>query len=348
MRKYFFMQAFKTIGIAGTPHERGVMHGRILRDEIADVLVFYRDIFKRPEAEVLELAAAFQRTITEFNIDYIDEIQGIAEGSGQDPLWIVALNARTEILAQNKNNFVNECTSLCFPGPSILGQTWDWGKPLEALCVVMHIRRSDGHEICMLTEPGIIGKIGMNNAGLGVCLNILTLGCKLDGVPIHIMLRAILDCQSTREAIDVINKAPFGKSSNILVADRSGQCFDKEFAGDEMLTPEAINGSFIHTNHYLGKEINAASDPLFFNSRSRMKMALERASETTDYSLDTMIDILSDRSDDKYPIYRSYLPDDVLQDVGTVATILMDLSAQQFHIRKGNQPDSPFTTFTVK
>jgi hypothetical protein len=46
--------------------------------------------------------------------------------------------------------------------------------------------------------------------------------------------------------------------------------------------------------------------------------------------------ILSDRSDSTYPIWRTYKPDTNLQEVGTVATIIMDLKEQKLHIRKGN------------
>ena len=46
--------------------------------------------------------------------------------------------------------------------------------------------------------------------------------------------------------------------------------------------------------------------------------------------------ILSDRSDRAFPIWRAYEPDTNLQEVGTVATIIMNLKAQKLHIRKGN------------
>jgi isopenicillin-N N-acyltransferase-like protein len=341
------MQTFREINISGNAYERGIMHGEQLQGEIAEALNFYRSIFKLPEAVVLEQAAHFQPVIGDFNPDYLEEINSIAQGAEQDPLWIVALNARTEILALSGKISVNECTSLCFTARPILGQTWDWGKPLEGLCSVMKITQPDGHVIRMMSEPGIIGKIGMNNAGLGVCLNILTLGDKLDGVPIHVMLRAILDCKSAAEAAAVISRAPTGKSSNIIVADDSGHCFDLEFAGGETLSPDMVNGCYAHTNHYLGKEINGHEDPLFCNSRARMSTATDHVEQIDAYSVDTMIDILSDRSHDQFPIFRPYVPDDVLQDVGTVATIVMDLSAREFHIRRGNDPENTFTKYTV-
>lgn len=341
------MAKFREIDIAGTAHERGVMHGEQLRGEIADALDFYRDIFMLPTESVLDRAAHFQRVIAAFNTDYSEEIRGISDGSGQELPWIVALNARTEILALKGKTSVNECTSICFSDRPVLGQTWDWGKPLEPLCAVMRISRPDGHVIRMLGEPGIIGKIGMNSAGLGVCLNILTLGGGLDGVPIHVMLRAILDCKSADEAAAVIDRAPAGKSSNVIVADGSGNSFDTEFAGGETLNPESLGGNFIHTNHYLGREINAPDDPLFFNSRARLNTARERVSQSMEYTAAGMVEILSDRSHGQFPILRAYVPDDMLQDIGTVATIVMDLSARELHIRKGNDPDNRFTKFVV-
>ncbi len=341
------MPKFREIDIAGTAHERGVMHGEQMRDEIAEALSFYRDIFKMPEAEVFEQASHFHNVIAAFNADYIDEIKGIADGSGQDLLSIVALNARTEIFALKGQTSVNECTSMCFSQRPILGQTWDWGKPLEALCAVMRISRPDGHVIRMFGEPGIIGKIGINSAGLGVCLNILTLKRHLGGLPIHVMLRAILDCKSIAEAIAVIARAATGKSSNVIVADGMGACFATEFADDETFQPNAFEGNFVHTNHYLGREINDADDPLFFNSRARLKTASEGLSQIREHTVTSMIDILSDRTHDQFPIHRQYVADDVLQNVGTVATIVMNLSTQELHVRKGNNLDNSFATFSV-
>ena len=94
----------------------------------------------------------------------------------------VCLNARTEIMLSNaKPNLMssdgpNECTSLFCPTKGILAQNWDWDKTLESLMFVQKITRSDRHHLIQLTEPGILGKIGMNSAGLGVCLNILSTG----------------------------------------------------------------------------------------------------------------------------------------------------------------------------
>ena len=102
-----------------------------------------------------------RRRVSEYSAGYAEEIEGIAQGAAVDPLDIYALNARSEILALP----AQECTALCFPDARLLGQNWDWAQDLEELAVLMRIVRSDGHRILMLTEPGMIGKIGMNSAG---------------------------------------------------------------------------------------------------------------------------------------------------------------------------------------
>jgi len=338
---------FKQIEISGNPTQRGNAHGEQMRQEIAQVLPYYKTIFNLPDDEVLQRADHFRSVIKTFSNDYGQEIDAIAQGANQDPLWIYALNARTEILALNTQISPNECTSMCFPKTALLGQTWDWGKPLESLCALMHISRPDGHEILMLSEPGIIGKIGMNNAGLGVCLNILTCNKPLQGLPIHVMLRAILDCTSAKQARQIIASASTGKASNVIIADANEDCFDLEFANEDTFLPQPFSENFIHTNHYLGKDLNDLTDPFFDNSQNRLAAATLAINNSDSLSIETMKTVLSDRSNLTYPIFRQYIEDEKLKNVGTVASFVMDLKSRQLHIRKGNTNGREFHCYSV-
>ncbi len=78
------------------------------------------------------------------------------------------------------------------------------------------------------------------------------------------------------------------------------------------------------------------SDDHLLNSITRLRVANEKASTLRHFTIDEMKAILTDRSDLEYPIWRTYQPDNGLQEVGSVATIIMDLKAQKLHIRKGN------------
>jgi len=328
---------FPEITISGPPDERGYAHGEALSAEIEATIDFYATIFKKSSAEIMELAKYFRNVIREFNPAYCDEIEGIAAGAKiREPLWVYALNSRSEILALEASLNANECTAICFQPTALLGQTWDWGHRLEKLAVLLQIKLPEEHTIQMLTEPGIIGKIGMNSQGIGACLNILMINKPLNGVPIHIVLRSILDSKLIEEAKDAIQKSGCGKASNILFGDRSGHFYSVEFAGDETYFIPNKAQFMAHTNHYLARPINPNNDQ-FCNSYTRLRVSNEKASTLSNFTVDDMKAILTDRSDPEFPIWRPYIPDDDLQELGTVATIIMDLRRQKLHVRRGNR-----------
>jgi len=341
------MNQFPLITISGEPFERGKQHGEQLSAEIAKTIDFYRSIFGLPETEILQHADFFRKIIDEFEPGYSEEIDGIAQGAGVDPLWIFALNARTEILSRN-TGASNECTAVYFSEPSILGQNWDWGRALEPLTVLMKIVQANGHVIFMLTEPGIIGKIGMNNAGLGVCLNILTLGKVLDGLPVHIILRAILDCKSLAQVDSLLAKYGNGKASNIIVAEANENGFDMEFCGETSYRLEPESDYLLHTNHYLGKPINSEQDPDFSSSYARFNKATQILTDNKERSVVAMGELLSDESDRVLPIYREYLADESVHELGTICTIVMELAQQKMHVRKGKGPGARFFEYRIE
>ena len=177
-------------------------------------------------AQLREETAEFARIIKAFSLEYALEIESIAAASNTDPLYIYALNSRSEIY---NNTTTAECTTVYVESTAVLAQNWDWSEPLEHLVVLARIERDDNHRICMLTEPGIIGKIGMNSRGLGTCLNILKHPESLSGVPVHILLRAILDCGTIEEARQTMVIARPGKASHVLVANGQGDSNSIEF-----------------------------------------------------------------------------------------------------------------------
>jgi len=340
------MNQFPLITISGEPFERGLQHGTQLAAEIEKAVDFYRSIFGLAEDEILRHAEYFRKKIDAFDQSFVEEMDGIARGADIDPLWIVALNARTEILSRSPG-VTNECTAVYFSEASILGQNWDWGRALEPLAVLMKIEPADGHAIFMFTEPGIIGKIGMNSRGLGVCLNILTLGHVLDGLPIHILLRAILECESLAQVESLLISHGGGKASNIMVADGGGNGFDVEFCDASSYRVEPRSNYLLHTNHYLGSAINSEQNPDFSSSYARFDRATQFLLDNSGRDVGAMRDLLSDESDRSYPIYREYLADDSVHELGTVCTIVMELAQLKLHIRKGKGAQARFFEYNL-
>ena len=335
---------FRKITLSGSPEEIGLQHGKLLSEQIHRNIEFYKPIFLANlggEAQVLQSTGRIKEHIKAFNPKYITEIDHIALGAEvSEPLWLYAINARTE-LALTKH--YTECTAMVFPQHNIIGQTWDWAQPLEDNSVIMEILFPSGHRILQLTEAGIIGKIGLNNCGLGLTLNILwILDRVLVGVPIHIVLRAVLESQTLEGARNAIIRSGVGKASNIIVA-QAGHAFDIEFDGIDTYYHVIQDEVYTHTNHYIHSVKSIQIDETErANSIARYKKAVEELSKVGEFSTQEMISILSDQSNEENSILTAYKPDTQLGRgyCGTIATIVMDLEKRIMKVRKGN-PSSP-------
>jgi isopenicillin-N N-acyltransferase-like protein len=330
--------------LKGNPKDIGFQHGRTLKERIHSTVNWYKKIIAHEEKKVEKLTKHFKLIIHDFNSHYCDEIEAIARGAGIKPHWIYMLNARSEIM----NTFRNECTALFFRKSGILGQNWDWAEELESLAVILKIQQKDKPEILMMTEPGIIGKIGFNSAGIGVCLNFLNSGESCKGIPIHILLRVILESTSIDEAIKVINSSLMGKSANILLGDVSGNSIDVEFTKEQIYYPNTNINAFIHTNHYLANnDLNTDVEKLA-SSFTRYETAVKLAQNISQDSIEEMKAILLDSSQEDFPICRPYVDNPDIGNVGTICSVIMDLAKFQMHITRGNPLVTPFTVLTLE
>lgn len=203
---------------------------------------------------------------------YCEEIEGIAEGAQVDVLDVLALNIRTEIAFGlfNENSrrpmavdAVDGCTTLGWKvanGTTFLSQNWDWKTKQKPNLIILRVNPKgvpdmDLPSFQMITEAGIIGKIGFNQHGVGCLLNgIRAKGVDPQRMPIHFALRTILESRSKREALDKIQAIGLAGSSHILVADNETgptglECTSigwQELPADEM-------GRVVHANNLILK-----------------------------------------------------------------------------------------------
>ena len=336
----------RKISLSGTPADIGYQHGEHLKDQIHHTVSAYKDWFiihLGSGSKVLSAARSFKKLIGDYNPDFVTEIDHIALGAGiSEPLWLYALNSRTELVVPQKN----ECTAIAFPQHNIIGQTWDWAQFLEDQFVVMEIAFRSGHKIQQLTEPGMIGKIGMNNQGLGLTLNLIRIqNQELMGLPVHIVLRAILESENFERALDAIRRSGNGKASSVILI-QGGRSVIVEFIGRETRHEAIDELVYIHTNHYLlsPNSVQVAEDS-FIDSVYRYNKAIEMGQGVSNYSPGEMIEILSDRSNLEYPILADFEPYSLegMGNCGTLATVVMDLDNLCMKIRTGNPSSAGFS-----
>lgn len=78
----------------GTPRDIGLKHGRSLSKQIESNVAFYRSLWKLSEEWIVEYCSEMQQRLEKLAPEFLEEMQGIAEGSGVALTWIIALNSR--------------------------------------------------------------------------------------------------------------------------------------------------------------------------------------------------------------------------------------------------------------
>eukprot|EP00027_Filamoeba_sp_ATCC50430_P015908 CAMPEP_0168572924 /NCGR_PEP_ID=MMETSP0413-20121227/18235_1 /TAXON_ID=136452 /ORGANISM="Filamoeba nolandi, Strain NC-AS-23-1" /LENGTH=291 /DNA_ID=CAMNT_0008606089 /DNA_START=249 /DNA_END=1124 /DNA_ORIENTATION=- len=253
----------------------------------------------------------------------------------------------------------NECSSLFSSRTSILAQNWDYWQEFDAIGILFKVERVEkrGTEqiqfpsFVTFTEPGVLGKCGLNDQGVGVLINKLQLkhDPKIIDVPVQIMLRAILECRSVEEAYETIKKHPYGKASSFIVGDANGQYVHVEFAGEKYFLQHNLpskegaekTSSYIYrTNHFLlnhNKEDTTLPVPQgssLFRFNQLQEVLSNHNSKEDEVSF--VKTILFDDKHNQFPICRKWVPIQPPWEgtIGTVRSVIMDLVHRKFFITK--------------
>jgi len=331
----------KIIKVSGNPTERSKSYAEQLRTRIQQTYDFYNDVvFKHSELSDVEIYKRVNILISKTRAVFpnlISELECISESSNIPIQQIFLINARTEIL----NASVGECTSIAIPKNNLLAQTWDWIEEMENLMVILIVEKEDGSSFVTLTEPGMLAKIGINNYGISVGLNFLKSKHSLDGVPVHLLLRAILDCTSLKKVREIVAQSNMGKSSYIPVATSIGEAVGFEFSNDAMQELTPMDDVLLHTNHCLAPNMTSVPLP---TSNQRYETTIANLRTDTNFDFATVDRILSDTSSSEAPVQAPYRPSESLGNlsVGTCATIIMELEKLRFSYRKGPNPFGPY------
>lgn len=207
--------------------------------------------------------------------------------------------------------FNDGCTSLYWKtqSNSFLAQNWDvsigplprdyipthlltcrkWMEEQKQNLIILDLTRDEGPRIKMITEAGIIGKIGFNELGVGVCLNAIKVpGCDSSRLPVHLALRSVLDSTSVDDAIRRLEGAGIAASAHILIADKDKAIgFESTSETIRMIEMDAQSRLF-HANHLLlphdgPVEAGWLVDSPFRQQRiERLALDLDRQPDSTD------------------------------------------------------------------
>lgn len=346
---------FPVFNIAGTARECGLQHGAQAADRVAHTIQFYLGVFgshsKLTLDEVRERARAFAAQIEQIDADIMEEIRGIAEGSGQQLEDIVAINCRTELMygASRGNRAATECTTIAVlpeaarHGGVIIGKNWDWRSPALDSVIVLRIRQQGKPALALIVEAGMVGRDGFNEHGIVVCGNMLTSSADKGkvGVPIPILRRRILNSQHFYQAIDILTRSPRGASGNYVLAHQGGVAIDFETTPDQVYPVYPERGLLTHANHFQSPVAQAHGvansfngDSLYRDFRARQLLEPKIGSIT----VDDVKAVLKDEFGSPRAICRAPHEYPGQGPTMTIASLVFDLKAEVMHVAAG-QPN---------
>jgi len=291
--------------------------------------------------EVKDFALKYDPYLQQHWPQYILEMQGVANGAGVTYLDILALNVRTEIAF---GNFNDGCTAFSWKGArsSLLAQNWDWNTEQAENLICLKIKKENGLGIQMITEAGIIGKIGMNSDGVGCTLNALKAhGVSYDKLPCHLALRTVMESSSRKAAVSTLETAGVASACHILVADATGgtglECTSEDLVKLEMNR----EGIVTHTNHYLLQHKVVVSPDWLPDTRFRLNRInqLLNGAKEEEPSGEVMAMLLKDEMEgDGAAICRSAKSEK--DNLATLFSIVMDLGHKRAKVAVGRPASS--------
>jgi isopenicillin-N N-acyltransferase like protein len=283
------------------PADRGLQFGRVQSRAVANTVAVYERMLREDRglgpAEMGERGREAAARIRAFRPALAEEIEGIASGAGQAPDVLFAINARTELLAGGLVAGTSaECSTVAVLDGErthgVLVQNWDFHPDLAASRVLWSVDDGERRRFTTFTEAGILAKIGANAHGVALAINFLAtdLDGGLDGVPVHVLCRAVLEeARTVRAARALIAATPVSASVCMTVAGPDGAgavaaCALERWPGG---TEEQATGPdrpwIVHTNHFLDAieaRDTLAAGPSGPSTRGRMEQlvaTLERA-----------------------------------------------------------------------
>lgn len=350
------METLQLIAIEGTPYDRGRQYGLRAAEPIRQNAEIYRQLLEhhtgQSQEAINKAVQTFDPILEVHAPELLVEMRGIADGAGCDLLDVLLINVRSELMA-----IADECTALA-AGPDVtdggqvlLAQNWDWYTSVQPEPILLRIRQPKKPEILTLVEAGQVGKIGMNSAGLGVCLNFLDHADRGSGLPVHVILRQMLDCAHLGAAIREAYRVPRGGAANILLAHSHGEVFDLELTATDIDYLYGDSGWLVHTNHFesprlRGSDTGISSSMSTLARAARARRLLSTAARQRKVRLETFESILTDHAYGAYGICRHVDPEEpALQQTATRASVIMDLSERILHVAAGQPCQQEHQTF---
>ncbi len=367
----------KVVTLTGSPRKRGQIYGETLKKEISEIVALWKENLQRfrsvnPDNYIKEFLdnTNFTKAIKKWTPDLLDEVKGIAEGTGIDFKTIFAYQLGDEEWWYGRNRRFGitlpeqrECSAIgVFKQkgiPPLLAQNMDIPVYTDGYQVLLHIKHEKSSlESFVFTFAGYIATTGVNNHSIGICCNtLLQLNPSPAGLPVAYIVRGVLAQKTYKDAIKFIQNVKHASGQNYTIGGPE-EIVDFECSANKVKRFIPYRGAteVYHTNHpivnddqSIFKEILKKIPPERrrkhpTNSEIRLNTIKKRIKESSGkITVETIKSILSSHDDPDNPICNHKRQK---RGAFTAGCLIMELSETPvLHLAPGPPCSTEFETF---
>jgi isopenicillin-N N-acyltransferase-like protein len=198
--------------------------------------------------------AAAYRDVTATALPWlVEELDGVAQGAGADPLAVFAssieeLWAEDAVPADRCSDLV-ACAEATADGHVWVGHNNDLGPDAEDELIALEWR-IPGDPVLFTIGIGAGISVGFNSAGLALTGNELSPSDDRVGIPRLLLVRDILRRRTLTDAVEAALHPQRASSYNNLLSHRDGGVVSVEGSATDAELLRPTGGKLAHTNHY--------------------------------------------------------------------------------------------------
>jgi len=307
----------RLVTLTGPPHDMGVQHGRLLKEQIHFIAKERYALAVEHAAEhgikvsrdaCLRLAHKHLTHHERYSAAMFEEFEGIASGAqiSLEELFIAnALTDFRDVLWQQ------QAAPVGVPGCTLfgirrrrtadhvtyIGQNWDMHASAELSVHVFHRQPDDGPSSLAVSTAGGLSLIGINEVGIAIGNSNLQPNDARPGVMYLAMIHEALRQSHFDAACRAITDCRRSSGHNYLLADDEGTIVDIETTAEQFDEFRPTGPHYVHTNHYLSGRLKRSELEHDLSSShhrlNRLGELLERQQESL--RPETLQQMLSDR-----------------------------------------------------
>lgn len=349
----------KTVVLEGTPYNRGLVHGKTLKEEINALVALWKvDLTHRyqmpADAFIKKFVSHSQylAAMTKWTPDLVEEVKGIADGAGIAFETMLVFQWIDEDWAQGKNVVADRCSGIGVgrrgARSAMIAQNLDMPGLYDGYQVILHVKDPDSDlESFVYTIAGVIAADGMNNHAIGVCVNtLLQLDNCRDGLPVACVVRGILAQKTEDAAIRFLQEVKHASGQNYIIGGPE-RTYSFECSSHKVsrFVPEGTSDLVWHTNHvlanddyspryreYIKSQKNGIKGPT--NSEIRLKCVSTRALQhPTNLDVDAIKSILKSQDPVEHPVSGPLRDKDSSFTFGSLIMVLSE--TPELHVAPG-------------